>query len=125
MTDQREAAIAAMAVILRADISDSAWNTDEELGEALDAAIAAMQPSVNVPDWEGFGRALLVNWPVGDIEGSELFELSLKYGMIREIPGGYDPDHHIDEYDMYLEKGDPWYEYTFGPHTSVEEKENQ
>ena len=49
-------------------------------------------PAVDGPDWEGFGRALMENWPTGNVEGSELFDLSHKYRLIVEAPGGYDPE---------------------------------
>ena len=57
------------------------------------AALSAdPEPAVDGPDWEGFGRALMENWPTGDVEGSELFDLSHKYRLIVEAPGGYDPE---------------------------------
>ena len=57
------------------------------------AALSAYPaPVSNGPDWEGFGRALMENWPTGDIEGSELFDLSHKYRLIVEAPGGYDTE---------------------------------
>lgn len=65
------------------------------------------------PDFEGFAKAVLEQWPTGDIDGCELFELCVSYGMVREIPGGYDPEHHIDAEGIGPERGDPWYEYTF------------
>lgn len=65
------------------------------------------------PDWEGFCRDLLDNWPVSDVDGSELFDLALKHGMIREVPGGFNPYHHLDTENTFPEPGDPWYEYTF------------
>ena len=67
------------------------------------------------PDWEGFGRDLMENWPTGDIGGGELFEAALRNGLIREVPGGYDPEQHIDAEGICPETGDPWYEYAFGP----------
>ena len=66
------------------------------------------------PDWEGFGRDLLESWPVRDVDGSELFDAALRNGLIREIPGGYDPEQHIDAEGICPEAGDPWYEYAFG-----------
>jgi hypothetical protein len=57
---------------------------------------------------------VLSEWPTNDLDGSCLFELSVQYGMILEIPGGYNPDHHIDADCICPEEGDPWYEYTFG-----------
>jgi hypothetical protein len=66
-------------------------------------------------DWEGFGRDLLESWPVRDVDGSELFDAALRNGLIAEIPGGYDPDQHIDADGICPEAGDPWYEYVFHP----------
>jgi hypothetical protein len=68
----------------------------------------------SAPDWEGFARDLLDEWPVRDVDGSELFEAALRNGMIRKIEGGYDPEQHIDAEGICPEKGDPWYEYAFG-----------
>ena len=65
------------------------------------------------PDWENFAKAVLTDWPTGDLDGSVLFDLSLQYGMIQEVPGGYNSDHHIDAEGICPEEGDPWYEYTF------------
>ena len=65
------------------------------------------------PDWENFAKAVLTDWPTGDLDGSVLFDLSLQYGMIQEVPGGYNSDHHIDADCICPEEGDPWYEYTF------------
>lgn len=65
------------------------------------------------PDFEGFARAILEQWPTSDIDRADLFELSVSYGMISEVPGGYDPEHHIDAEGICPERGDPWYEYTF------------
>jgi hypothetical protein len=65
------------------------------------------------PDWENFAKAVLADWPTGDLEGSVLFDLALQYGMIQEVPGGYKSDHHIDADGVCPEEGDPWYEYTF------------
>lgn len=75
--------------------------------EALD------QPSIK-PNFEGFARAILEAWPTGDVEGAYLFDCALQYGMIQEVPGGYDPEQHIDADGICPEPGDPWYEYTFG-----------
>jgi len=71
------------------------------------------------PDWEGFCRDLLDEWPVRDIDGFELFDAALRNGLICEIPGGYDPEQHIDAEGICPEKGDPWYEYAFGERLTV------
>jgi len=65
------------------------------------------------PNFEGFAKAILEGWPVNGIGGSELFDMSVSYGMIAEILGGYDPEQHIDAEGTCPEAGDPWYEYTF------------
>ncbi len=65
------------------------------------------------PDWEGFGRAMVEDWPVSDIDGGDLFEMALKFGLIRPVKGGYNPDEHEDEHGICPEKGDPWFEYAF------------
>ncbi|WP_375553345.1 hypothetical protein [Roseovarius mucosus] len=65
------------------------------------------------PDFEGFAKAILEDWPTGDIDGADLFQMSVSYGMIQEVPGGYDPEQHIDAEGISPERGDPWYEYTF------------
>lgn len=74
------------------------------------------------PDWEGFGRDMVDEWPTGDIEGAYLFDAALRYGLIREIPGGYNPDEHIDAEGICPETGDPWYEYNFVTATRQEGK---
>ena len=67
------------------------------------------------PDWEGFGRGICRDWPTDDIDGCELFDLAKKHRIIREVPGGYDPDKHSDDDVFGAEPGDPWYEWNFGP----------
>ena len=78
-------------------------------------SVEAADREANAPDWEGFGRLIVDEWPVGDIEGSYLFDMAVKHGLIREISGGYNPDEHIDAEGICPETGDPWYEYNFGP----------
>ena len=75
--------------------------------------LAALEPVTDAPDWEGFGRDLLESWPVRDVDGAELFDAALRNRLIREIPGGYDPEQHIDADGICPEPGDPWYEYAF------------
>jgi len=65
------------------------------------------------PDWEGFGRAIVEEWPTGDIDGGFLWDMALLHSLVVEIPGGYNPEEHFDEHGICPEKGDPWYEYNF------------
>ena len=70
----------------------------------------------HAPDWEDFGRAIMqYGWPTNDIDGSELFDLCLMYGLVRPIEGGFNPDEHIDAEGICPDVGDPWYEYAY-PH---------
>ena len=77
----------------------------------------------NSPDWEDFGRAVVqYGWPTNDIDGSELFDLCLMYGLIRAIEGGFNPDEHIDAEGICPDAGDPWYEYNFNTEATKEAK---
>tara|TARA_R110000851_G_scaffold178010_10_gene324948 strand:- start:1379 stop:1675 length:297 start_codon:yes stop_codon:yes gene_type:complete len=67
------------------------------------------------PDWEGFGRAMMGDWPTNGIDGSDLFCMAQNFGLVREIAGGFNPDEHIDAEGISPEAGDDWYEYNFGP----------
>ena len=72
------------------------------------------------PDWEDFGRAIMqYGWPTSDIDGSELFDLCLMYGLVRPIEGGFNPDEHIDAEGICPDVGDPWYEYAY-PHNRAD-----
>lgn len=110
----KEAKAAAQADYERRILSaiDNPGNTDPMLIAKYDDELRKVQGRVQ-PDWEGFGRAITEDWPTGDIDGSDLFHMSLKYGLIAEIPGGYNPDEHIDSEGICPGRGDPWYEYTF------------
>jgi len=67
------------------------------------------------PDWESFGRMVMaeVGWPVDCIEGSTLFEISLRCHLIKPVEGGFDPDQHDDDEGICPEPGDPRYEWNF------------
>lgn len=94
----------------------------EEWNKRTPAPEAGWRGVKNAPDWEGFGRALMEDWPTGDIDGSQLFDMSLKYGLIAEVPGGYNPDEHIDAEGICPETGDPWFEYAFGTQPATEQQ---
>lgn len=68
------------------------------------------------PDWEGFGRSIMdYGWPgeIPEIEGSDIFDLAEAHNLIREIPGGFNPDIHHDDVGVGPEPGDEWYEFNF------------
>lgn len=65
------------------------------------------------PDWEGFGRwATESLFDYSDIDGFDLFEAAKEYRLIKEVPGGFDPESHCPN-DGEIEPGDPWFEYNF------------
>lgn len=68
--------------------------------------------TTDTPDYRGFARAITnEGWPAyTDIEASTLFDLCKEFDLVREIPGGFDPEQHNDD-GMGIEKGDPWYEF--------------
>lgn len=67
----------------------------------------------NGPDWEGFGRAVMADWPEGgDIDGFTLQDMAVEHGLLREVPGGFNPEEHIDV-TCCAEPGDVWFEVTF------------
>lgn len=64
------------------------------------------------PDYEGFTKAVMEEWHEHwDLEASDRFELALKFNILREIPGGFDPECHVSDFDT--EPGDPWYEKNY------------
>lgn len=61
------------------------------------------------PDWEGFARAVMENWfDYADLDGSDRFDLGRQFNLLREIPGGYDPEEHVDELGN-LEPGEAYF----------------
>ena len=99
---------------LEADAAELQRFAANELTDRV-AAMLRARKGRGGPDWEGFGRDLLESWPVRDVDGSELFDAALRNGLIQEVPGGYDPEQHIDAEGICPEAGDPWYEYAFEP----------
>lgn len=64
------------------------------------------------PDWESFGKAIMGEWPAGDVDGFTLQDLAEKNALILPIAGGFDPEQHIDLYGN-AEPGDPWFERNY------------
>lgn len=66
------------------------------------------------PDFEGFARAVMGGWPDAmSLDDVEVWDLAVKYRLLREIPGGFDPEKHDDSYGLGLEVGDPFYELNY------------
>jgi len=64
-------------------------------------------------DFEGFAKDVMKAWPERGVDGFELQDLAEKHRLIVKVPGGYDPEHHFDEFGLAPEKGDPWYEIAY------------
>ncbi|MDX1704596.1 MAG: hypothetical protein R3235_09930, partial [Altererythrobacter ishigakiensis] len=106
MTDRKE-----LIERLRKAEADGRMIDPSGLADALEAEQCAV---VDGPNFEGFGRAIMAEgWPVREVDPDELFEASLKYRLIKKIPGGYDPEEHIDAEGICPEPGDPWYEFAY------------
>lgn len=63
------------------------------------------------PDWEAFGRCVMERWLEGDAE-VDLFDVQMwaeKHAIITKVPGGFDPDNHID-INGCAEPGDDWFQ---------------
>lgn len=70
--------------------------------------------SFKEPNFQGFADAIMEHWPMSDVDGADLQELAVKFGIIAPIPGGFDPEEHDDEVGYGAEPGDPWFQFTYG-----------
>lgn len=61
------------------------------------------------PDWEGFGRAVMEDWPECLPDDLTLQDLAEDFGLIRKVPGGYDPAKHDGPHWVVPEPGDDWF----------------
>lgn len=78
--------------------------------EALEAERAKLLP------WARLGVAAMEGWPeTGDIDGFMLQDMAVNCGVLKEIPGGYDPEQHFDSVGVGPERGDPWFEIVAVP----------
>ena len=92
---------------------------DMDKGEQRDFALRDCSFRTQGPDWEGFGRRLMEEgWPVYDIDGGTVFEAAKMFGLIRVIPGGFDPEKHEDTEGLDPEPGEEWYDWGFPPENS-------
>ncbi|MDN3711836.1 hypothetical protein QWZ10_08370 [Paracoccus cavernae] len=72
--------------------------------------MSAVDKAPEMPNWEGFGLAIMEDWGAHcDTEASVRFDLAIKFGILRPIAGGFDPDTHVDDHGD-AERGDPWFE---------------
>ena len=86
-------------------LSISQWNR-----RALPAAPAEDVRADLLP-WAKLGKAVIAHWPCfGDIDGADLFDMAVESGVLKEIPGGFNPEIHDDSEGVGAEPGDEWYE---------------
>lgn len=59
--------------------------------------------------WARLGMAVMQDWPEGgDIDGFTLQDMAVKAGVLKAVPGGFDPENHIDV-NGDAEAGDSWF----------------
>jgi hypothetical protein len=64
------------------------------------------------PDYKRFTAEIMQAWPWGDVDVFDLQEIAVKYGMLSEIEGGFDPSKHSDPTET-AEEGDSFFERTY------------
>lgn len=67
---------------------------------------------MNIEDlkaWAKLGMAVMQDWPEGgDIDGFCLQNMAVEAGVLKAVPGGFDPEEHIDV-NCDAEAGDDWF----------------
>jgi hypothetical protein len=104
----RDIADAALIVALRNEALPALKTAASEI-ERKDARIAELE---GMAPLASFGAVCAEAWPHGGIDGFELQEMLLENGVIRAVPGGYDPETCTDGAGVGPEPGDPWFEMT-------------
>ena len=85
--------------------------------EAAEAEVERLLP------WAQLGVAVMEGWPeIGDVDEFMVQEMAVKTGVLREIPGGYDPEQHYDSVGVDPEPGDPWFERIAIPRAALGEE---
>jgi hypothetical protein len=69
------------------------------------------------PDFVSFAKAIMMDQRDGyGIGFCDLQHLALKHGLLRIIPGGFDPKKHTNTFG-FAEPGDEWCELNFDRET--------
>lgn len=71
------------------------------------------------PDYQQFAVEIMEDWPYGDVDGGDLQDIAVKYGLLVRVEGGFNPDVHEDV-DCIAEPGDPWYLINYSEKTGTE-----
>lgn len=87
----------------------------ERAADREEEAARMLPDALDGPDWQGFGRAIMEDWALHfDVDASDKFEWALKFGLLKTVEGGFDPEKHVDRY-CEAERGDDWYELNYTP----------
>jgi hypothetical protein len=82
---------------------------------ASQADVARLTEARMDANWEAFGREIMKAWPEGGVDGFDLQDLAEKHGIIKAIPGGFDPATCDDALGVSPEPGDPWFLRNYAP----------
>ena len=90
-------------------MTDDKQSTDFGLAAEVLAIRAMVQ---RLRPWARLGVAVMEGWPdtLGNIDGFELQDMAVGAGVLRDVPGGFDPARHVDDLGVCPERGDPWLE---------------
>lgn len=56
------------------------------------------------------GAAVMEFWPeAADIDIGDLQDMAIKAGVLKAVPGGFDPEEHEDTCGYGAEPGDEWF----------------
>lgn len=72
------------------------------------AALLMPQEVEPMRDYKGFAHAIMEAWPTGGVDGGDLQEIAVEFGLLTGVPGGFDPEKHEDA-ECCAERGDPWF----------------
>ena len=111
------------AAVARAEVAEMAVGARDALlaGCREDRASAEAEVERLLP-WAQLGVAVMEGWPeIGDVDEFMVQEMAVKTGVLREIPGGYDPEQHYDSVGVDPEPGDPWFERIAIPRAALGE----
>ena len=88
-----------------------------DLIEAQAAEIEALRK------WAELAELIMQPWPdFIDLNGFDLQDFAIRCGVLVEVPGGYDPESHIDTVGVAPERGDPWLKIIRFPHTALKKQ---
>jgi hypothetical protein len=68
---------------------------------------------MKTPNFEAFAKDVMTDWSeCYDVDAADLQTMAIKHGLLQEIEGGFDPEHHEDQHGC-AEPGDRWFMTTY------------